>query len=151
MLSDAQWALIEPLVPGRQGDPGRHGNNNRLFVEAVLWILRTGSPWRDLPKHLGNWHSTFVRFQRWTRSERWDRLLKHLSSEPQLRAVFLDSTVVRAHPHAAGALKKTTGKASGSPAADGRPNSICLPKPKAGRWRSLSPRANKPTSPKRPR
>ncbi|MSQ18849.1 MAG: transposase [Betaproteobacteria bacterium] len=79
MLSDAQWALSEPFVFGRPGDPGRHRKDNRLFVEAMQWILRTGSPWRDMPTHLGNWHTTFVRFQRWARSQGCDALLEYLS------------------------------------------------------------------------
>src|ERR1700688_4196509 len=65
VLTDAQWAKMEPHCLGRPSDPGRSGGNNRLFVEAVLWIARTGSPWRDLPKQFGKWNSVFVRYRDW--------------------------------------------------------------------------------------
>src|SRR5258707_2112220 len=68
ILSDAQWAKMEPLCLGKPGDPGRSGKNNRLFVEAVLWIARTGSPWRDLPRSFGHWNSTFTRFRDWVKA-----------------------------------------------------------------------------------
>ena len=151
ILTDAQWSLLEPLLPGKPGDPGQQAKDNRLFIEAVLWVLRTGAPWRDLPVELGNWHTTFVRFRRWTQSERWDGLLQYVSADPQLRAVFIDSTIVRAHPHAAGALKKTARKSSGTPAAAGVPRSICSPTSKATRSPSRLPAGKKPISSKRPR
>ena len=65
LLSDDQWERIAPLIPGKPGDPGRHGADNRGFVEATLWIARTGSPWRDLPSEFGNWNTAFQRFRRW--------------------------------------------------------------------------------------
>jgi transposase len=64
-LKDEQWEQIAPLVPGKEGDPGRSGEDNRLFLEAVLWIARTGSPWRDLPEYFGEWFSVWKRFRRW--------------------------------------------------------------------------------------
>ena len=64
-LSDEQWLRIEPHLPGRKTDPGRTGKNNRLFVDAVLWIAKTGAPWRDLPERFGNWNSVFQRYNRW--------------------------------------------------------------------------------------
>ena len=68
VLTDAQWAKMEPRCLGKPGDPGRSGKDNRLFVEAVLWIVRTGSPWRDLPPEFGSWNSTYQRFARWSRA-----------------------------------------------------------------------------------
>lgn len=65
MLRDDQWARIEHLLPGKASDPGCTAKDTRLFVEAVLWVLRTGSPWRDLPREFGKWHSTYMRFARW--------------------------------------------------------------------------------------
>jgi transposase len=66
-LTDAQWAKMEPHCLGKAGDPGRTGGDGRLFLEAVLWIVRTGSPWRDLPAEFGNWNSVFTRFRYWVR------------------------------------------------------------------------------------
>ncbi|WP_250514598.1 IS5 family transposase [Caballeronia sp. INDeC2] len=60
--TDEIWELLECIVPGKPGDVGRHGADNRLFVEAVLWIARTGSPWRDLPKEFARWHTAYIRF-----------------------------------------------------------------------------------------
>ena len=64
VISDELWAQIEPLLPGKAGDPGRSGRNNRLFMEAVLWRARIGCPWRDVPKDFGNWNTIFKRFRR---------------------------------------------------------------------------------------
>jgi putative transposase len=107
-LSDNQWTQIEPLLPGRQGDPGRSGENNRLFVDAVVWIAKTGAPWRDLPERFGNWNSVFQRFNRWCKQGVWRRILEVLGGDPDLEHLLLDSTIVRAHQHAAGAKKGRT-------------------------------------------
>src|SRR5215208_7420069 len=72
VLTDAQWAKMEPRCLGKPGDPGRSGKDNRLFVEAVLWIARTGSPWRDLPPAFGNWNSVFTRFRDWVKGTSGD-------------------------------------------------------------------------------
>lgn len=117
VLRDSQWRKIEGLLPGKAGDPGRTAADNRTFIEAVLWIARTGSPWRDLPPELGNWHSTYVRFARWRDAGVWERIAHALAADPHLRYVLLDSTIVRAHQHAAGAQKKPARKRSGGPAA----------------------------------
>ena len=106
VLTDAQWAKMEPHCLGKAEDPGRSGRNNRLFLEAVLWIVRTGSPWRDLPAELGHWHRTFVRFSRWREKGVWERVAARLSGDADLEQLFIDSTIVRAHQHSAGAQKK---------------------------------------------
>ena len=106
ILRDDQWKRIEPLLQGKSGDRGRSGANNRLFVEAVLWIARTGSPWRDLPIEFGPWNSVYVRFARWSDKKVWSKLFAVLREDADFEEVFLDSTVVRAHQHAAGAAKK---------------------------------------------
>ena len=80
MLSDAQWARIEPLCAGKEGDRGRTGEDNRRFVEAVLWIGRTGAPWRDLPPRFGKWNTVFQRFRRWAGKGVFKRMFEELSS-----------------------------------------------------------------------
>ena len=102
-LTDRQWVRIEKLVAGKQGDKGRTGVDNRLFVDAVLWIVRTGAPWRDLPGEFGNWNSVYVRFRRWARKGLWERLFRELAKEPDFEHVMIDATIVRAHQHSAGA------------------------------------------------
>lgn len=106
-ISDADWVRIENLLPGRPGEPGWLAVDNRLFVNAVLWIARTGAPWRDLPERLGNWNSTWRRFDRWARKGTWKRIFEALQ-DPDLEWLILDSTVIRAHPCAAGAKKNGT-------------------------------------------
>ena len=101
--TSAQWRRIEQLVPGKDGDKGRHGEDNRLFVDAVLWIARSGAPWRDLPEEFGNWNSVFQRFRRWAKKGVWQRLFNALVENPDFEYLIIDSTIVRAHQHAAGA------------------------------------------------
>ena len=117
-LRGDQFERIEAMLPGKQSDPGRTAADNRLFVEAVLWIARTGSPWRDLPAEFGLWNSNYQRFARWSRLGVWHRLFVHLAKDADFEEVFIDSTIVRAHQHAAGAAKKTETKPSGDPVAD---------------------------------
>jgi putative transposase len=102
-LTNRQWSRIENLVPGKSGDKGRAGEDNRLFVDAVLWILRTGAPWRDLPPAFGRWNSVFVRFNRWSRKGVWESLFKALADDPDFEHVMIDATIIRAHQHSAGA------------------------------------------------
>jgi transposase len=117
ILRDDQWQRIEHLLPGKASDPGVTAQDNRLFVEAVLWIARTGAPWRDLPPSLGDWHNVFTRYSRWGKKGVWQRLIEALIDDPDLEALLIDSTVVRAHQHAAGAQKKQDRKRSGARAA----------------------------------
>src|SRR5678815_1154799 len=84
VLTDAQWAKMEPLCLGKPGDPGRSGKDNRQFVEAVLWIARTGSPWRDLPASFGHWNSVFTRFRDWVKADIWKRLFDAVSDDPDM-------------------------------------------------------------------
>ena len=116
-IKDSQWAKLEPLMAGKPGDVGRSGEDNRRFMEAVLWIMRTGSPWRDLPAELGNWHTTYTRFTRWGESGRWQMILDAVSGDKDLEVLMIDSTVVRTHQHAAGAQKKPAHRKSGARAA----------------------------------
>ena len=108
-ISDADWDRVQDLLPGRPGQPGWVAKDNRLFIDAVLWIAKTGAPWRDLPERLGKWNSVWKRFDRWAKKGTWRRVFEGLQ-DPDLEWLILDSTVVRAHPHAAGAKKKRTGR-----------------------------------------
>ena len=117
-LREDQWERLAPMLPGKASDPGRTGEDNRLFIEAVLWIARTGSPWRDLPAEFGLWNSVYQRFGRWSRNSVWHRVFAELAKDADFEEVFLDSTIVRAHQHAAGAAKKKARKRSGARAAD---------------------------------
>jgi transposase len=100
-IEDAEWDRVKDLLPGRPGLHGKEAKDNRLFVDAVLWIAKTGAPWRDLPERFGNWNSTWRRFDRWARKGVWERVWQALQ-DPDLEWLILDSTVVRAHQHAAG-------------------------------------------------
>ena len=117
-LRDDQFERIAALLPGKVTDPGRTAANNRQFVEAVLWIARTGSPWRDLPSQFGPWNSVYQRFARWSRCGVWHQVFTRLAQDADFEEVFIDSTIVRAHQHAAGAPKKRATKRSGAHVAD---------------------------------
>ena len=103
ILSEEQWDRIAPELPGKVGDPGATARDNRLFVEAVLWIARTGAPWRDLPQEFGNWFTVYTRFWRWAQKGVWERVFKVLSDDPDFEYVLLDATHVRVHQHGTGA------------------------------------------------
>ena len=103
VLTDKQWARMSPLCLGKVGDRGRSGKDNRLFVEAVLWIARTGSPWRDLPEHFGKWNTVFKRFRDWVKADVFTRLFEAVSGEPDMEYAMVDATIVRVHRHGQGA------------------------------------------------
>ena len=118
-LTDAAWAAIEPLLP-RSGGRGKPWADHRRVINGILWKLRTGAPWRDLPERYGPWQTCYDRFVRWRRDGTWDRLLAHAQTKSDavgevVWEVSVDSTAVRAHQHAAGARKK--GAARGRPTA----------------------------------
>ncbi len=102
-MSEEQWERVAALLPGKVGDPGRSGADNRRFLEAVLWIARTGSPWRDLPEALGNWNSVFVRFRRWAVRGVFETIFTTLSGDPDFEYAIIEGTIVRVHQHATGA------------------------------------------------
>lgn len=102
-LRDDQWDRIGDLLPGKASDAGRTAQDNRKFVDAVLWIARTGSHWRELPPEFGNWNSVFVRYNRWSEKGVWERLFEALADDPDFEYVMMDATIVRAHQHSAGA------------------------------------------------
>lgn len=100
-LSDAQWKLICELLPGKKSDPGRSGEDNRLFVNAVLWVLRSGARWSDLPERYGKWKTVHTRFARWAKSGVWERVFAVLTADRRNEYLMLDTTLVRAHQQAA--------------------------------------------------
>ncbi len=105
-LRDDQWARIKDLLPGRDGTVGVTAQDNRLFVEAVLYRYRAGIPWRDLPERFGDWKNVHRRFSRWAVRGVWQNLFKHLAADADNEYAIMDSTIVRAHQHSAGAQKK---------------------------------------------
>src|SRR5436309_10013746 len=104
-LSDAKLNRNSVLIIGRPDQRCSTGRDNRMFVEGVLWIVRTGSPWRDLPEVFGCWNSAFRRFSRWSAKGVWHRIFAAMADDPDFEYLILDSTIVRAHQHAAGAKR----------------------------------------------
>jgi len=118
VLSDGVWDMIAPFLPGKRGDRGVTASDNRRFLEAVLWRVRTGSPWRDLPEALGNWNSTFRRFRRWANAGVFESLFNALSGEPDFEYALIDGTIVSVHQKATGAKGGLSLKPSGGPEVD---------------------------------
>jgi transposase len=105
-LNDEQWIKIRDYL---KTDPNAYVGKEaecRLFLEAVKWISRSGSQWRLLPKEFGNWNSVYKRFARGCKAGVWERMLEHFAQDPDTESLMIDSTIVRAHPCAAGAEKK---------------------------------------------
>uniref|UniRef100_UPI001596DBA1 IS5 family transposase n=1 Tax=Candidatus Regiella insecticola TaxID=138073 RepID=UPI001596DBA1 len=102
-ISDHVWSLLEAHLPGRKGTWGGIARDNRQFINAVFWILRTGAPWRDLPPDYGGWKNTHRRFCRWRDKGLWESLLEALIVEPDFEWLMIDATHSKVHPHAAGA------------------------------------------------
>lgn len=103
-LRDDQWKRMQELLPGKARDPGRTAMDNRNFVDAVLWITRTGAPWRELPESFVAWNSVFQRYNRWSNAGVWERVFRALLGDPDFEYVMIDSTIVRARRHSAGAI-----------------------------------------------
>jgi len=114
-LSDEHWLQLKPYLPGSKGNRGRRGNDNRLFLNAVLWKLRTGVPWRDIPPQYGKWNSVWRRFRTWRERGIWQKLLNIVSDDPDLEWLMIDASHIKVHPHAAGAKGGT--RALGAPKA----------------------------------
>jgi putative transposase len=105
ILSDAQWERIAAHIIGDARTRGSSGRDNRMFVEGVLWMVRTGAPWRDLPEVFGVWNTAFRRFSRWSTKGIWHRIFAAMADDPDFEDLIIDSTIVRAHQHAAGAKR----------------------------------------------
>lgn len=110
-LTDEQWEQLKPLLPPQQARTGRPNLDHRTILNGILWILKTGAPWRDLPERYGKWTTVYNRFYRWRQKGVWDQIFQQLQQvkdrEGQLdwEVHHIDGTVVRAHQHAAGAKK----------------------------------------------
>ena len=112
-LRDDHWEQIGVWLPGRVGQVGRPAGDNRLFVEAVLYRYRAGIPWRDLPERFGAWKNAHRRCRRWAERGVWARVFQQLSRDADHEYAMIDSTIVRAHQHRAGARKNTGRKPLG--------------------------------------
>jgi transposase len=117
-LTSAQWERIAPLLPGKASDPGRTAVDNRLFVNGVLWVLRSGAHWRDLPERYGKWKSLHKRFSRWAKAGIWERVFEALIEDPKNEYLMLDTTLVRAHQQAATGKGGTRTRLWGAPEED---------------------------------
>ena len=110
-LTNEQWERLKPLLPPQKPHTGRPASDHRAMVNGILWVLRTGAPWRDLPERYGPWASVYSRFRRWKEAGVWDRVLSELQTKGDLLGEldweihFVDGSIVRAHQHAAGAKK----------------------------------------------
>ena len=138
-LSDAQWERLRPLLPAQKPVTGRPAKDHRTIVNAILWRLATGVPWRDLPARYGPWQTVYTRFRRWQRAGVWARVLAALQAAGDTQGDldwslhFVDGTVVRAHQHAAGAKKGAAIKPSAAAGAGTRPKSTSAPSAGASR------------------
>jgi transposase len=103
-LSDHAWELLSAHLPGQAGQWGGLARDNRRFLNGVFWILRTGSPWRDLPPDYGDWKNTHRRFCRWRDKGRWEKLLEQLVDDPDFEWLMIDASHIKVHPHAVGAV-----------------------------------------------
>jgi transposase len=105
-LRDDQWDRIKDILPGRERHVGVTAKDNRLFVEAVLYRYRAGIPWRDLPERFGDPIKIHTRFSRWAKSGAWKKIFEMLAADADNEYAMIDSTILRAHQHSAGAQKK---------------------------------------------
>ena len=134
-LTDSEWRILDPLLPDR-GERGPAIPDKRRTVNGILWVLRTGAPWRDMPERYGNWNSVFIRFTRWSKLGVWDAAFETLASLGPAADTehAIDSTIVRAHQHAAGVKGGIKiRKRSAARAAASRPKSTSARTPKATR------------------
>jgi len=129
-LTDAQWAKMQPHCRGKVSDPGRTGGDNRLFLEAVLWISRTGSRWRDLPPEFGKWNTVFKRFRDWVKADVFKRIFDAVSDDPDMEYVMVDVTIVRAWIQVSSATFDLKAASSSAMASSG----VFHPRVLRGRW-----------------
>lgn len=105
-LTDQEWNRIKDLLPPeKSGKRGRPSKDNRMILNAMLWIARSGAPWRDLPERYGPWETVYSRFRKWINDGILDNIFRVLSLDAELDELFMDSSIVQAHQHSAGAKK----------------------------------------------
>jgi len=117
-LTEAQFETIRDLLPGKAGDPGRTAQDNHRFINGVLWVLRSGAHWHDLPERYGKWKSTHKRFSRWAKNGVWEAVFTRLLTDPKNDYVMIDSTLVKAHQQAATGKRGRGRRLWGDPVAD---------------------------------
>jgi len=118
-VSNEEWSKIEPLLPTKKHPAGRPSMGSRELIDAMLWIFKTGAPWRDLPEHHGNWKTVYNNFCKWRDAGVWEKVLHHINSEKDVPwQIMIDSTSVKAHQHSAGAKKGVVIRLSVAPEAD---------------------------------
>ena len=117
VVSDVLWQRLEPHLPGKPSDAGATAKDNRLFLEAVFWRVRTGAPWRDMPPSFGHWNTQFRRFRRWAKSGIFEILFKAMSADSDLEYARIGGTIVQVHQKAAGAKGGLDLRPSGARAA----------------------------------
>ena len=148
-LTQAQYERIAPHLPVQRGNVT---HSNLQVLNAILYVAEHGCKWRGLPARFGNWHTIYLRMNRWSKNGVLDRVFEHLQREQivriKLEAVSMDSTIVKVHPDGTGALKKTAPNPSADREADGPPRFIWLPRMLEPPSRSRSPR-DRPTTPRK--
>ncbi len=148
-LTQAQYERIAPHLPVQRGNVT---HSNLQVLNAILYVAEHGCKWRGLPVRFGNWHTIYLRMNRWSKNGVLDRVFEHLQREQivriKLEAVSMDSTIVKVHPDGTGALKKTVPNPSAAPEAGGPPRFIWLPRMLEPPSRSRSPR-DRPTTPRK--
>ena len=142
-LTDDQWQQLEPLLPAQKPATGRPSKDHRMVINGILWVLRTGAPWRDLPERYGPWRTVASRFYRWRKQGLWDRLLAAVQQKAdavgqvEWEVHYVDGTNVRAHQHAAGAKRGRETRRSVAPEEALAPKSTCGSRAQASRWPSF--------------
>ena len=118
-LTERQREAIRELLPGKAGDPGRAGKDNRAFVNGALWVPRSGARWSDLPPRCGaKWKTVHTRFARWAKAGVWGRVFQHLARAPGNEYLMIDTSIVRAHQQAAAGKGGRATRLWGAPEAD---------------------------------
>jgi len=117
-LTEAQYETIRDLLPGKAGDPGRTAADNHRFLNGVMWVLRSGAHWQDLPERYGNWKSMHKRFSRWAKNGVWETVFTRLLKDPKNDYVMIDATLVKAHQQAAAGKRGRRRRLWGDPVVD---------------------------------